>query len=1754
VLFCIIFWTSVNRQMLYFWLVFVTFLTTASAQSPHGPRLTMDCAKCHSPESWNFKGTLSSFSHDSTAFPLTGQHKDLDCRSCHGSLVFEQAATECISCHNDVHKQSVGTDCARCHTPQSWVVENITQLHEETAFPLMGVHSFTDCNACHQDETNLRFNVAGVDCMSCHREDFKNTRSPDHIKLNFSEDCASCHSLTGAEWNTDQVDHSFFPLEKGHALNSCTACHAVAEWSGLSANCYSCHAAQYNEAKMPDHKAAGFSKQCTECHTLDPGWQPAEFTAHDGQFFPIYSGSHKGVWNNCSECHNNASDYNEFTCIGCHTNPDTDNIHEGIGGYTYDNISCLGCHPTGSGDNAFNHNATSFPLTGAHINTACIACHANGFEGTSTVCADCHTADYTASLNPDHNKLGISTDCASCHSTAAGWSPASFALHDQFYPLNGAHKLVASQCVSCHNGDYNNTPNTCAGCHSGDFASAKNPDHVLNQFSNDCTSCHDETAWRPSTFSHDIQYFPIYTGKHAETWDQCTDCHQIAGNFTQFSCTNCHTDPVTSDVHAAVPGYVFQDNACLACHPTGDADVLFDHNTTAFPLTGAHQSATCLECHSAGFEGTPTECVACHNQDRNNAINPNHTALALGDDCVKCHTTQPGWAPASFPDHNNFYALNGAHQLIADQCVSCHNGDYNNTQTSCFGCHQDDYSATMQPDHEATGISTDCANCHSESAWAPSTFQHDALYFPIFSGAHKDQWNNCTECHQTPGNYMQFTCIGCHLNPETNNDHADVPGYFYSSDACLACHPSGDTDNIFDHNTTNFPLTGAHLSTACLECHASGFAGTPTGCVACHQADYAASQNPNHSTLQLSTDCAGCHTTTPGWTPATFAVHNDYYPLNGAHAAISNQCAACHQGNYNNTPNTCVGCHQGDYNATTDPNHIQLQFPDQCASCHSENAWTPSTFNHDNQYFPIYSGAHQGEWNQCMDCHTNPGNYAIFTCVTCHTNPETNEDHEGVGGYIYESTACLACHPTGDADVIFDHNTTGFLLTEGHSGVDCISCHANGFQGTPTDCNSCHMNDFNQASNPNHMDLGLSTDCISCHTTVPGWAPASFEVHNQYYVLEGAHALISSNCIDCHNNNYNNTPNTCVGCHQDAFNGTTDPDHELAQYPTDCTLCHNQTLWSPASFNHDVFYPLTGGHAAVASNCILCHTSGYNNTPNTCSGCHQDDYAGSGNPNHTALGLPTDCQTCHTTAPGWAPAEMPNHDVFYLIEGAHLAIANDCAACHNGNYNNTPNTCVGCHLETFNATTSPDHETNQFPTECASCHSQNAWMPSTFDHNQIYPLTGAHASIANECTACHINGDFINTPNTCIGCHQSDFSATSDPDHEAQQYPEDCTLCHNQTSWMPATFNHNDFYPLTGGHQVIEQQCVLCHQGNYNNTPATCVGCHQSDYNNSVNPNHTTLNLSTDCVSCHTTAPGWAPAQFPDHNNYYTIQGAHSSLNCVDCHNGNYNNTPNTCYGCHQNDYSAALMPNHTVNQYPTDCTTCHNQTAWSPSIFDHNTFYPLTGGHLPIANDCNQCHNGSYNNTPNTCVGCHQSNYNGATNPNHLNLSLSTDCVSCHTTAPGWSPALFPDHGNYWVITGAHTALDCVDCHNGNYNNTPNTCYGCHQGDYNNTADPDHEAAQFPTDCTVCHDQNAWMPSTFDHDGLYFPIYSGKHDGEWNACSDCHTNPNNYSIFSCLGCHPHNNQAETNSQHNGVNGYQYLSSACYACHPDGQD
>jgi hypothetical protein len=172
-------------------------------------------------------------------------------------------------------------------------------------------------------------------------------------------------------------------------------------------------------------------------------------------------------------------------------------------------------------------------------------------------------------------------------------------------------------------------------------------------------------------------------------------------------------------------------------------------------------------------------------------------------------------------------------------------------------------------------------------------------------------------------------------------------------------------------------------------------------------------------------------------------------------------------------------------------------------------------------------------------------------------------------------------------------------------------------------------------------------------------------------------------------------------------------------------------------------------------------------------------------------------------------------------------------------------------------------------------------------------------------------------------------------------------------------------------------------------------------------------------------------------------------------------------------------------------------------------------------------------------------------TDPNHAAALFPTTCEGCHTVA-GWAPATFDHTQTAFPLEGRHVTVNCSSCHQTAYAGTPIDCFACHQSDYDATTDPSHTAALFPTTCEGCHTAAGWTPASWDHDGQYFPIYSDAHNEKWSDCTECHTVPSNFSTFDCTVCHEHN-KTDMDNKHSGEQGYEYLSSACYSCHPTGK-
>lgn len=379
-----------------------------------------------------------------------------------------------------------------------------------------------------------------------------------------------------------------------------------------------------------------------------------------------------------------------------------------------------------------------------------------------------------------------------------------------------------------------------------------------------------------------------------------------------------------------------------------------------------------------------------------------------------------------------------------------------------------------------------------------------------------------------------------------------------------------------------------------------------------------------------------------------------------------------------------------------------------------------------------------------------------------------------------------------------------------------------------------------------------------------------------------------------------------------------------------------------------------------------------------------------------------------------------------------------------------------------------------------------------------------------------------------------------------------CSVCHQSDSWtevrIRAGFDHNRTgMPLSGAH--ASASCRGCHESlDFKGTPSTCASCHQDTHLGE---------LGGDCSQCHSTRSFLDPGVMTRAHQLtrFPLVGAHRAADCTACHTPasqgqlQFVGRATDCLSCHQADYQGARDPDHAGGGFPTDCAQCHAVTLWTQARFNHDQAgFPLTGAHR--ATPCDQCHvNSRFTGTPSACASCHQADYDGTTDPVHVQAQFSTDCVACHTTS-SWSGAAFNHNLGSFPLTGAHRTTACDLCHvNNRYSGTPTDCVACHQQVYDQTSNPAHQPAGFPTDCVSCHTTTRWEGATFDHDARFFRIYSGKHRSEWANCATCHTVTADFTQFTCLTCHEHN-QVKMNDTHRGKQGYQYLSTECLRCHP----
>lgn len=440
---------------------------------------TNDCASCHTTDAF---APATSFDHDNAKFQLRGKHQEVDCASCHETVVENNkemqqftgiAFNSCVDCHDDVHNGRLGTSCASCHSEDSFSAFNNANAfnHSTTDFPLKGRHRNVSCTTCHSAASSTPENVfkdyAGQDvnnCATCH---------DDVHDGKFGADCRACHtedSFLKTSFSGD-FDHTMtgFTLVGKHEEVDCKKCHTNKMTDPLEhQQCINCHE-DFHRGQFVSNTLV---RDCRECH-IEEGFSETTFgfSEHNESGFPL-EGAHMAT--PCFACHLQEEEWQFVgigeTCIDCH-----EDIHDGLlDKKYYPENNCNTCHISETWTViTFDHQTTGHTLMGRHEQTQCGSCHKSEdetnevtFRDTPSDCMSCHDNIHGRQFEEE----GI-TDCLRCHGYDR-WRPSNFDHNTARFVLDGAHKEV--ECAACHKPEeidgemivqYKTDKIECAACH-----------------------------------------------------------------------------------------------------------------------------------------------------------------------------------------------------------------------------------------------------------------------------------------------------------------------------------------------------------------------------------------------------------------------------------------------------------------------------------------------------------------------------------------------------------------------------------------------------------------------------------------------------------------------------------------------------------------------------------------------------------------------------------------------------------------------------------------------------------------------------------------------------------------------------------------------------------------------------------------------------------------------------------------------------------------------------------------------------------------------------------------------------------------------------------------------------------------------------------------------------------------------------------------------------------------------------------------
>jgi cytochrome b subunit of formate dehydrogenase len=493
-----------------------------------------------------------------------------------------------------------------------------------------------------------------------------------------------------------------------------------------------------------------------------------------------------------------------------------------------------------------------------------------------------------------------------------------------------------------------------------------------------------------------------------------------------------------------------------------------------------------------------------------------------------------------------------------------------------------------------------------------------------------------------------------------------------------------------------------------------------------------------------------------------------------------------------------------------------------------------------------------------------------FDCIDCHTQPGDYEDMPHFD--VYRNVSCTECHE--DAVDSFTGSFHQVALSHGTPNApDCINCHS--------------------ASGDSHLikplDLrSAENSCQMCHEAV------AKRYDGSVHAVAAAKGKNSPGCVSCHQTHSKAFPpssgainNNCTSCHQGEMHNLNENGHGIGESeggPVSCASCHDVHATHIPTVDITTLQACSDCHPGIKHEFEgSVHEELFANNEMNCLSCHKTHQLDDTTENEVF-----GCGQCHDKE------ERDYRQSAHRLARLHGdEVAAKCADCHDGHKV----------LSSSNPESPVNHY--QIPYTCEKCHTDEPVITKDFVRLPI--------SMPNYEHSVHGKGWLEGKPTAvCTDCHGSHLlisASESKSDINQLNIAHTCGQCHEEVSEKYS----NSIHGKALAHGISDSpSCTDCHSEHLiqdvndsdaavrrsNQADDTCGKCHEDPAMSAR------YGLPLDVVKNYQDSyHGWA-----------NESGGEAAAVCVDCHNVHEiksvldpsssihaDNKVETCGRCHDN-------------------------------------------------------------------------------------------------------------------------------------------------------------------------------------------------------------------------------------------------------------